>query len=174
MPSKIDKTFIGAWEWISFDRMHLLPATNDSFGYQRELNPGLLGTSPSQLNHSTTAAAAADCTYLRVLLVMAAGGMLSLVPSYSGCSAATVSAGNGHVSGTFQPARSFPPSAGSPVAPALDFYAAHSAPADSIGYVPAAAAGTQLAYPAAGFAVTDRHYYILNNCLFAQKCTKHV
>jgi len=74
-----------------------------------------------------------------VLSVVAQGGVLSLVP---GCTAA-VSAGNGHVSGPLA-ARSFP-SAGSPVGPTVDLYTA-SAPADSIGYVPAAA-GTQLAYP---------------------------
>ena len=74
------------------------------------------------------------------MLVVAQGGVLSLVP---GCSA-TVSAGNGQVSGTLA-ARSFP-SAGSPVGPTVDLYAA-SGPADSIGYMPAGA-GTQLAYPA--------------------------
>ena len=79
------------------------------------------------------------------MLVVAQGGVLSLVP---GCSA-TVSAGNGQVSGTLA-ARSFP-SAGSPVGATVDLYTA-SAPADSIGYVPAAA-GTQLAYPA-GIAVS--------------------
>ena len=84
-------------------------------------------------------------------LVVAQGGVLSLVP---GCSA-TVSTNNGQVSGTLA-ARSFP-SAGSPVGPTLDLYTA-SAPADSIGYVPAAA-GTPLAYPA-GIAVTDCRFLI--------------
>jgi len=81
------------------------------------------------------------------VLVVAQGGVLSLVP---GCSA-TVSAGNGQVSGTLA-ARSFP-SAGSPVGATVDLYTT-AAQADSIGYVPAAA-GTQLAYPA-GIAVTRR------------------
>jgi len=76
-------------------------------------------------------------------LVVAQGGVLSLVPSYSGCSA-TVSAGNGQVSGTVA-ARTFP-SAGSPVGPTMDLYTT-AAPAEPIGYVPAAA-GTQIAYPA--------------------------
>jgi len=79
--------------------------------------------------------------------VVAQAGVLSLVPSYSGCSA-TASAGGGQVSGTLA-ARSFP-STGSPVGPTVDLYAA-SAPAESIGYVPAGA-GAQLAYPA-GIAV---------------------
>jgi len=85
------------------------------------------------------------CVCVRVSVV-AQGGVLSLVP---GCSA-TVSAGNGQVSGTLA-ARGFP-SAGSPVGATMDLYTA-SAPADSIGYMPAAA-GTQLAYPA-GIAVSS-------------------
>ena len=57
------------------------------------------------------------------------------------------------MSGTLA-ARSFP-SAGSPVGATMDLYTA-SAPADSIGYMPAAA-GTQLAYPA-GIAVSRSVY----------------
>jgi len=83
--------------------------------------------------------------------VMAQSGVLSLVPSYS---SATVTAGSGQVSGTLA-ARSFP-SAGSPVGvgPTVDLYTA-SAPADSIGYVPAAAAGTQLAYQTGIAVITE-------------------
>jgi len=78
--------------------------------------------------------------------VVAQAGVLSLVPSYGGCSP-TVSAGGGHVSGTLAAPRSFPSTGGSPVGPTVDLYTASAPAADSIGYVQAAA-GTQLAYPA--------------------------
>ena len=44
MPTKIDGTFIGGRELFWPDALHA--ATNDSYRYRRELNPGLLGACP--------------------------------------------------------------------------------------------------------------------------------
>jgi len=45
VPTSTGRTFISAWKQLWLDT--LPTATNDSYGYQQELNPDLLGANPS-------------------------------------------------------------------------------------------------------------------------------